>query len=84
MLNISGETKLTPDAVMEKAKEFFIKDTGLNLVDINDSCATFEGGGGGVTVTVTPGSDNKKTSVEVVTREWEYQVKKFMEAIKTG
>ncbi len=77
MLNISRETKLSPEKIKQKTKDFF-GDKGLKLElteEVND-CLSFAGGGGYVTVTISP--KDKKNLVEIVTMEWEYQVKEFI------
>jgi hypothetical protein len=50
------------------------------VTEQNDACAYFEGGGGGVEVTAC--TDEKGTSVDIGTREWEYEVKEFAGKIK--
>ena len=42
-------------------------------------CVYFEGGGGFVRVTAS--KREKRTGVELETREWDYQVKQFMQEI---
>ena len=77
MLNISGKTKLTLEQTKQKAKDFF-GPKGLKLEvteDANDHMI-FEGGGGYVDVTFC--EEEKKNRVDIVTQEWEYQVKKFL------
>jgi hypothetical protein len=39
-------------------------------------------GGGGGGVVVTTGVEKKGSSVELVSREWDYQVKEFIDTIK--
>jgi uncharacterized protein (AIM24 family) len=70
------ETTLSTSQVLDRASEYF-GEGGLGLVETSrdDCCISLEGGGGHVTVTVTEGD---KTSVDVETSEWDYQVKKFM------
>ncbi len=77
MLNISKITALSSDKIKLKAKEYF-GDRGLKLEiseDTND-CISFTGGGGYVTVTISPVKD--KNTVDIVTMEWEFQVKEFL------
>jgi len=50
----------------------------LEITEQNASTVCFEGGGGHVTIIVCPG---ELTDVDLETREWDYQVKKFMENI---
>jgi hypothetical protein len=79
MARYSTETKLSPERVIEKARAYFGTEMGLDTTDDNPCCITFEGGGGFVSVTVNAGE--KKTAVELETREWDYQVKQFMREI---
>lgn len=74
------QSKLKPDEVITKAKEYFGKDgLGLSVTDRNPCCVYFEGGGGHVAVTAAEGE--QKTQVELETREWDYQVKHFMDQV---
>jgi len=80
MARYSVETKLSAEEIMEKAAGFFGEGgLGLDSVERNPCCVSFEGGGGHVTVTVTEGE--KKSMLELETREWDYQVKQFMREI---
>ncbi len=80
MLRISGTTKLTPQDAVKKAVVFFGPGGyGLKVTAQTDACASFEGGGGGVSVTVH--QEGKKTAIDLETREWEYQVKEFLQKI---
>lgn len=73
----SVETKLEPEEAVEKAVQYFSKEgLGLEMDRKNPCCATFTGGGGHVTVTAF--KEEGKTTVELETREWDYQVKRFM------
>lgn len=77
MLRISKQTRSTSEQILERAAEFFgPKGHGLAEKERGSCCATFEGGGGYVTVTVSEQADGR--SVEIVTREHEYQVKQFL------
>ena len=74
------ETKLSPEEVIEKAKVLFGEaGLGLEMVEKNPCCVTFTGGGGYVTVTAS--AKEKKTVVDLETREWDYDVKRFMRAL---
>jgi hypothetical protein len=80
MLNISRETKLSPDKIKEKAKIFFGgKSVKLELSEELDNCLTFTGGGGYVTVAISPAKG--KSQVEITTTEWEFQAKEFLTEI---
>jgi hypothetical protein len=63
--------------ILDSAAAFFGEQgLGLEETERNPCCVSFEGGGGYVSVTIADGE--KKRSVDVETREWEYQVKKFL------
>ena len=79
MLNIEGKTKLSPEEVIKKTVEFFSTGYGLKVKQQTLACVSFEGGGGFVDVTVC--AEEKGTSVEVVSREWDLEVKKFISKI---
>jgi hypothetical protein len=81
MLKLNVRTKSRPEEVVKKALEFFGPGGyGLKVTEQSDTCAYFEGGGGGVDVTTC--TNNKGTSVDLETQEWEYQVKEFAREIK--
>ena len=67
--------------VKDEAKKFFGADgLGLELKTDEDCCLSFEGGGGHVSLALS--NENKKeTTVEVETREWDYQAKQFLKKI---
>jgi hypothetical protein len=72
------ESKLSPEKVLEEAVTFFSGGLGLELTQQEPCCAQFVGGGGYVSVSVAEG---KKTSVDLETREWDFQVRQFMHKI---
>jgi len=77
MARYSLETNRSADEVLDKARKFFGEGgIGLEAEEQSECCVNFEGGGGFVTVTVDPGE--KKTGVEIETREWDHQVKQFV------
>lgn len=81
MLKLSTSTKLTPKQVIDKALDFFGPGGyGLEVKDQSETCATFEGGGGGVWITTC--AEKGLTTVDFETREWEGQVKEFAGKIK--
>jgi hypothetical protein len=81
MFVISKKTKMTSNEVLDRAKIFFDGNFGLTLRNHNPTCCMeFTGEIGFVEVTIE-GSDGK-TEVIVRTREWEYQVKDFLHALK--
>jgi len=81
MLTLNVQTKIKPEEVVKKAVQFFGPGGyKLKVLQHDANSAEFEGGGGGVRVTAIAG--DKKTSVDLETREWEYQVKEFAGKIK--
>jgi len=80
MTAYSVETKQSPEKSIEKAVAYFGEGgLGLRVEEQGPCCAYFEGGGGFVRVTVS--EEEKRTTVNLETREWDYQVKQFMQKI---
>ena len=76
MLNLESRTKLSQEEVLQKLKRFFGKGgVGLELSDETPQRLTFIGGGGYVTATLC--SEENRTRVNLVTQEWDYDVKEF-------
>jgi hypothetical protein len=80
MLRISTETKMKPAEVIKAAAKYFTEQYGLKVKEQDEDSIELEGGGGGVALGVK--TVEKKTQVEVVTNEWEIQVKDFMGWLK--
>ena len=77
MLRMMTKTKLSPEEAIKRAVAFFGPvGYGLKVKEQDDCCAYFEGGGGGVEVTAS--TEKKGTFVELVSREWDYQVTEFI------
>lgn len=67
--------------ILEMAEKFF-QGEGLELEeDDNERCLNFKGGGGFVTISCCKREQENKAEVELETREWDRQVKKFMRKI---
>jgi glucokinase len=80
MARYSVNTKLSPEEAIKKAIAYFgAGGLGLEVTEQNPCCVTFSGGGGHVTVTA--GTEENKTVVELETREWDYQVRQFIHKI---
>lgn len=80
MARYGVKTKLNPEQVIEKAVAYFGEGgLGLEVTEQGSCCATFVGGGGHVQITAATGEP--KTDIELVTREWDYDVKQFMRKI---
>jgi hypothetical protein len=76
MLNLEVKSKLGQEEVIKKAVSFFGPGGyGLKITEQNDCLVTLEGGGGGVSVSTCLKDD--KTLVNIISREWDYQVKEF-------
>jgi len=79
MLRMAAKTKLEPEAVIKRALAFFGPDGyGLKIREQRAGYICLEGGGGLVEVSA---SAAKGSSVELVSREWDYQLKEFLNAI---
>ena len=70
-------TKLSPQEAIAYAKDYFgPQGVGLEVTNEEGMCLILQGGGGHVAVTACPGE--KKTTLELETREWDYPVRQFM------
>jgi hypothetical protein len=81
MLRITTKTKLSPEEAIKKAIKFFGTDNyKLKITAQTNTSVSFEGGGGSIDVSVC--EENGKTSVDFLSREWDYQVKEFIMLIR--
>ena len=81
MLRIATKTKLTPGDVITNAVQFFGPEGfKLKITDRTETSANFDGGGGSVEISTCEGDG--KTTVDFISREWDYQVKEFIRAIR--
>ena len=74
-LRLSIATRLIPEQAIERAAAYFSGELGLQTAWRSPISARFEGGGGHVQLTAAPTSDGSELELE--TREWEFQVRKF-------
>ena len=73
-------TKLSPQQALAYAKDYFgPQGVGLEVIDEEETSVTLQGGGGHVSVVACPGE--KKTTLELETREWDYPVRQFMQRV---
>lgn len=80
MLRMATKTKLSPKEAIKRAVIFFGPDGhGLKVKEQSATGAYFEGGGGIVEVTAC--AEKKGSSVELVSREWDYQIREFISKI---
>jgi hypothetical protein len=81
MLRIATKTKLTPDDVITNALQFFGPEGfKLKITNQTETSASFDGGGGSIEISTCEGDG--KTTVDFISREWDYQVKEFIRAIR--
>jgi hypothetical protein len=77
MIRMSVKTKLEPDEVVRRAVSFFGPGGyGLEVTNESAGYVCLEGGGG--VVEVIASAESKGASVELVSREWDYQAKEFL------
>jgi hypothetical protein len=78
MIRISKQTRLKSDDIIERASKYFGKGgEGLQETQRNLCCISFEGGGGYVSVSIV--EEDKLRIVDVESREFEYQARRFLE-----
>ena len=83
MINLDIRTKLKQGEVIDRLKKFFGKGgLGLEITEEAPQCLSFRGGGGGGYITATLCSEEDKIRVNLVTQEWEIQVKKFASSLQ--
>jgi hypothetical protein len=77
MLNISKETNLSSEEIRQKTRDYFgKKGLKLEMTDEETDCLSFTGGGGYVKATICP--QEGKNRLDIITQEWEYDVKEFL------
>ncbi len=80
MINLGKESSLNADQVLERAVKFFGEGgVGLNLTTQTEHLVRLEGGGGYVVVEVK--AAGKRTDVDIISAEWDYQAKQFLRKI---
>ena len=81
MVKLETKTKLSPGEVIKRAIAFFgTGGYGLEVKEQNDTCVSFQGGGG--TVDVVTCIEGKRTSVELTSQEWDRQVREFIDKLR--
>jgi hypothetical protein len=80
MIRIGAKTRLNPEEVVRRAASFFGPGGyGLEITNESTGYVCLEGGGGVVEVIVS--GEAKGASVELVSREWDYQAREFLNKI---
>jgi hypothetical protein len=81
VLRIATKTKLTPEDVIKKAVKFFGPEGyKLKITSQTETAASLEGSGG--TIELSACIDEGKTTVDFLSREWDFQVKEFIKMIR--
>jgi hypothetical protein len=80
MKAISKKTKSPRKELQEKAKSFLSEKWGLKLDIDDDCCLKFSSDLGFVTVQMID-TDDDKIEVELITREYEYQIQEYLRMI---
>ncbi|MDD2671972.1 MAG: hypothetical protein PHG91_01525 [Syntrophales bacterium] len=82
MFHIETRTNLSPEECAKKLRHYFgTEGLGLKLVEECPGRLRFEGGGGFVEAEIC--TSGKATSVNLITREWDYHVRKFLTLLKS-
>ena len=80
MIRMMAKTKLSPGEAIKRAAAFFgAGGYGLEITKQSADCICFAGGGGSIEVTAA--EEAKGASVELVSQEWDFQVKEFLDTI---
>ena len=80
MIRISKQTRLKAEDIIVKADQFFgKKGEQLEEKERNPCCISFEGSGGYVSISIV--EEGSTRTVDAETREFEYQVKRFLETL---
>jgi hypothetical protein len=81
MIRIKTNTKLTPEEALKTAVNYFGPGgVGLSIKEQGPTYAYLEGGGGYVELTTA--AEAKSTGVEIISTEWESEVKRFASSLK--
>ena len=77
MLRIGKDTTQRPQDVLAKATSFFGPGgTGLKVIPRGPHTLAFTGGGGFVLVHAKP--KDKGSEIDIQTREWDYDARRFL------
>jgi len=80
MIRISRQTRFKPADIIDRATDYFGEGgEALEEKERSPCCIAFEGAGGYVAVTVV--DEDSHRVVDVETREFEYQAKRFLETL---
>ena len=80
MIRMAKQTRLKPEEIIARAVEFFgEKGEQLKERERNQCCVYFEGGTGYVAISIA--EERKKRTLDIETREFEYQAKHFLKML---
>jgi hypothetical protein len=80
MIRMAKQTRLKSEEIMARALEFFGENgEKIKKKDRSPCCIYFEGGGGYVAISIA--EESKKRTLDIETREFEYQVKRFLKSL---
>lgn len=80
MLRIAKQSRLSPEEIIDRASKYFGNGgEQLEEKERNRCCISFEGSGGYVSISIV--EETKNRTVDVETREFEYQAKRFLERL---
>jgi hypothetical protein len=78
---MSKKTKLSAEKVIQKAKDYFEDELGLEVQNGSaECCIEFRSNLGFVIVEAI--GENQEREVKVTTREYEYQIQEFLKEVK--
>lgn len=81
MLRMGKQTKQTPQEILQKATAFFGPGgTGLGVIPRGPHAVVFTNGGPDFVLVQAAPAENG-TDVDIQTREWDYDVKRFLKKI---
>ncbi|MBI3953738.1 MAG: hypothetical protein HY330_04425 [Chloroflexi bacterium] len=82
MRNLEAHTRLGPNEVIKRALGFFGPGgLGLQIKQRQLTRVEFEGGGGGITISVLLDLERGGTVVEISEREWDRKVEDFLASL---
>ena len=82
MIRVGKESKQNPTKVLERAVEFFGPEgLGLDFTQRDADSVHLQGGGGYVVVRAHRAPQSTLTTVDIESREWDRDAKRFLEEI---
>jgi len=82
MIVVSFKTRKSQKEILDKAVEYFVDDVGLKITERSNCCVHFGDENQLGFVKVTLSQKGKEFEVDVESREYEYQAKRFVSNFK--